>query len=92
MSTYQMGNTQVALDAYQKSLEIGKTLAANDPESAQAQRDLSVSYNKLGNVNLSLGNTQVALDAYQKSLRNSQNPSRQRPPIGTSATRFVYQL
>jgi hypothetical protein len=39
-----LGNTQVALDAYQKSLEVAKTLAANDPQSAQAQRDLSVSY------------------------------------------------
>jgi hypothetical protein len=44
----------VALDAYQKSLEIRKTLAANDPQSAQAQRDLFVSYTKLGRVNIEL--------------------------------------
>jgi tetratricopeptide (TPR) repeat protein len=79
-----LGNTQVALDAYQKYNEIAKTLAANDPQSAQAQRDLAASYSYLGNVNLSLGNTQVALDAYQKSLEktlDTPNPlavSRQR--------------
>jgi tetratricopeptide (TPR) repeat protein len=61
-----LGDTKKALEYTQQAVDINETLAANDPQSAQAQRDLSVSYEKLGNVNLSLGNTQVALDAYQK--------------------------
>jgi tetratricopeptide (TPR) repeat protein len=63
------GDTQAALDAYQESLKISRQIAQNDPGSSQAQRDLSVSLNKLGDINLQLGNSQAALDAYQESLK-----------------------
>ena len=41
-------------------------LDAADPTNAQAQRDLSVSYNNLGDVQLQLGDTQTALEFYQQ--------------------------
>ena len=60
------------MQAYQQSLEIRKRLAAADPANTQAQRDLSVSYNKLGDVQVQLGDTQAALKAYQQSLEIRQ--------------------
>ncbi|MCP4698726.1 MAG: tetratricopeptide repeat protein, partial [Gammaproteobacteria bacterium] len=53
---------------YQKALEISERIAAADPSSAAAQRDLSVSYERLGDVQISLGNTDAALAHYQKAL------------------------
>ena len=44
-------------------LKIRRQLALNDPDSSQAQRDLTVSLNKLGDINLQLGNSQAAADA-----------------------------
>jgi Flp pilus assembly protein TadD len=64
----QLGNVSAAREAYQKSLDISLKLAQADPTNAQAQRDLSVSYNKLGDVNLQLGNVPAAREAYQKGL------------------------
>jgi len=64
----QLGDTQAALTAYQQYFEISKRLAAADSSNTQAQRDLSASYSKLGNVQLQLGDTQAALTAYQQAL------------------------
>jgi tetratricopeptide (TPR) repeat protein len=63
-----MGATDKALQAYQKGLDLGEALARDDPNNTQAKRDLSVSYNKLGDVHLQLGATDKALQAYQKGL------------------------
>ena len=46
----QSGQVTEALGSYQKGLEIRQKLAAADPSDAQAQRDLSISYSKLGDV------------------------------------------
>ena len=35
---------------YQRGLEFREALAKADPDDAQAKRDLSISYNKLGDV------------------------------------------
>jgi tetratricopeptide (TPR) repeat protein len=53
---------------YQKDLELSVALAQADPNNAEAKRDLSVSYNKLGDVQLRLGATDKALELYQKGL------------------------
>ena len=52
---------------YQKSLAIRERRAAADPENADAQRDLSVSYNTIGNMTLQSGRTKEALGLYQKA-------------------------
>ncbi|MDX1966252.1 MAG: tetratricopeptide repeat protein, partial [Planctomycetaceae bacterium] len=66
--TLQSGDTQAAFGFYQQSHEILVKLAAADPTAAQAQRDLSVSYEKLGDVTLQSGDTQAALRYYQQGL------------------------
>jgi len=68
------GDRQAALEHYKKALEIDQRLADADAErkSAQAQRDLAVSHDSLGDVYLELGDSQAALEHYQKGLEVSQ--------------------
>jgi tetratricopeptide (TPR) repeat protein len=49
-------------------LGIAEQLAQSDPANAGWQRDLSVSYNKLADVLLSIGERDQAMENYQKSL------------------------
>ena len=51
----QLGQTTEALDFYQKALAISERLAEADPENAQVQNDLSVSYERLGDVVAAVG-------------------------------------
>nr|MDU9043552.1 tetratricopeptide repeat protein [Candidatus Electrothrix aestuarii] len=67
-----LGDSKKALAIFQKSLEIRERLAASDPSSVSAQRDLSVSYNNLGNIQQSLGRSDEALGYYTKSLEISE--------------------
>jgi serine/threonine-protein kinase len=62
------GQSGQALQEYQRGLEICQRRATDDPKDAQAQRDLSISYTKLGDVYLRLGRTADALKAYQDDL------------------------
>ncbi len=64
----RLGNTQEALSAYQQSLEIRQALADADPANAQAQRDLMVSYTKMGSTYKNLDEKDKALDYYRKAL------------------------
>jgi serine/threonine protein kinase/predicted negative regulator of RcsB-dependent stress response len=75
------GGTEEARQQYQSAHEIAFKLAHNDPHSADAQRDLSASYNKLGDVNLQLGDTAAARDTYQKGLEISQKLAQDDPRI-----------
>ena len=62
------GNLPEALKAYRDSLAIAERLAKADPGNAGWQRDLSVSYNKVGDVLKDQGNLPEALNAYRDSL------------------------
>ncbi len=75
----QIGNTEAALKAYEKAMEISKTLAKEDPENKQAQRDLSISYNKLGDLQIQIGNTEAALKAYEKAMEISKTLAKEDP-------------
>ncbi len=66
--TMQLGQTQDALDFYQKSMAIRTRLADADPKNVQAQRNLSVSYERLGNVTQRLDQTTQARDYYRKAV------------------------
>src|SRR5262249_13108883 len=57
-----------AVDAYRGSLAIRERLAHLDPANAQWQRDLSVSYNKIGDVLVAQEEREDALTAYRTSL------------------------
>jgi hypothetical protein len=56
-----LGNTQTAGKQYEEAHELARRLLEADPQNAQAQRDLSVSLNKLGDVTRQLGKTRDAL-------------------------------
>ena len=62
------GDLERALQAYQDSLAIAEKLAAQDAGNAEWQRDLSVSFNKIGDVQRARGDLEGALKAYQDSL------------------------
>ncbi len=51
----QLGDTQSALEHFQQSLDIRERRAAADPTNAQAQRDLSLSYERLGGHPVAVG-------------------------------------
>jgi len=53
---------------FQESLELIKRLAAADPSSASLQRDLSVSFNKVGEVLVAQGDLVGARARFQESL------------------------
>ena len=62
------GRVEKAQREYEIAQGILKRLAAADPRDAQAQRDLSVSFEKIGNVLLQQGGVQKALEQYRESL------------------------
>jgi len=68
-----------ALPLAQQGLELFKKLSQQDPGNTGYQRSLSVSYEKLGNIQLRLGNTQAALTHYQTSLELRKKLSLQDP-------------
>ncbi len=73
------GDLAGALKAYQQDLAIAQKLAAQDPGNAGWQRDLSVSFNKIGDVQSAQGDLGGALEAYQASLAIRQKLAAQDP-------------
>src|SRR5208337_5118258 len=63
-----LGDTKGALDAAQKATSIFEGLLKQTPNSADYQRELSVSLNKIGDVKTAQGDLAGALKAYQDSL------------------------
>jgi hypothetical protein len=57
-----------ALTTYRQSLRICEALSAHDPVNAGWQRDLSVSYDKIGDVLVAQGDGASGLTAYRKGL------------------------
>lgn len=65
-------STAEALRHYQKANEISAKLAAANPNDPELQRDLSVSYEYIGDVQQQLGDLAKAEDAYLKGLLISE--------------------
>ena len=65
-------STAEALRHYQKANEISAKLAAANPDDAELQRDLSVSYEYIGDVQQQLGELAKAEGAYLKGLLISE--------------------
>ena len=65
-------STAEALRHYQKANEISAKLAATNPDDPELQRDLSVSYEYIGDVQQQLGELAKAEDAYLKGLLISE--------------------
>ena len=67
--TYQtLGDLEQALKAYRDSLAIAERLAAADRSDSEWQRDLSISYEVVGDVLVAQGKLDEALKAYRDSL------------------------
>jgi tetratricopeptide (TPR) repeat protein len=62
------GDRPGALQAYEQSRAIRDKLAARDPDNAEWQRDLSISFDRIGDVQRARGNLDAALEAYRDSL------------------------
>ena len=73
------GNLTVALDLYQKALEISERLAQQDPANAQWQSDLAVSHTRIGDVRQAQGDLPGALAAYQTDLAIAERLAQQDP-------------
>ena len=63
----EQGDLAAALRSYQASHDIFARLAEADPGNAGWQRDLSVSHNKIGDVQRAQGDLAAALRSYQAS-------------------------
>jgi eukaryotic-like serine/threonine-protein kinase len=73
------GELPQALDAYQQSLTIKKSLAEKAPSDSRLQGDLSAGYTLLGEALRAKGDSQAALDAYRQGLTFSEHLSEQDP-------------
>jgi eukaryotic-like serine/threonine-protein kinase len=73
------GNLEAALKAYGDSHAIFEKLAAQDPSNAGWQRDLSVSFERIGDVQRAQGNLEAALKAYEDGLAIREKLAAQDP-------------
>jgi tetratricopeptide (TPR) repeat protein len=73
------GDLKAAREYFEKSLQLRERLARQDPDSAQARRDLSVSYNQLGEVSMQLGDLKAAREYLGKDLKLAEQLARQDP-------------
>ena len=84
------GDTDEALAAYGKSLEISEQLAGLDPANTGWQHDLAMSHLRIGGLLEARGDAEGALAAYGKSLEISERLVRPRPgrtPAGSTTLR-----
>ena len=63
-----LGDTKGAMEAARQAVAILEALAASDPGNAGWRRDLSVSYNKVGDVEKAQGDLAAALKSYRNGL------------------------
>jgi len=84
----QAGDGEKALENYQRGLEVCERLLKQNPQSAEAARDVSVSLNKVGDF-LSLrgqaGDGEKALENYQRSLEVCERLLEQNPQSAEAA-------
>jgi Flp pilus assembly protein TadD len=62
------GDLASALRSYRDSLTIADRLTKSDPGNAEWQRDLSVSYDRVGDMQTAQGDLASALKSYRDSL------------------------
>ncbi|MEN3335418.1 MAG: eukaryotic-like serine/threonine-protein kinase [Blastocatellia bacterium] len=67
-----LGDTAGALDSYKKALAISEASVKDHPNDVDMQRDLLVSYERIGNLLLATGDTAAALENHRKALGFSQ--------------------
>jgi tetratricopeptide (TPR) repeat protein len=75
----QAADLAAARGRYEQSNALCEKLAAQNPDSAQAQRDLSVSFNKLGDVAKQAGDVAAARGRYEQGLAVREKLAAQNP-------------
>ena len=79
-TAYQaLGKTQRALDRREGLLARAKRLAKAEPDRAEYQRDLAVSYSKMGDLYRALGQGEKAREAYLKDLEIAERLAKAEP-------------
>jgi len=63
-----LGNRSTALDHYGRGQALVQALSRSDPNNAEWQRDLSVSYDRVGDISAARGDRDGALKAYKDGL------------------------
>ena len=86
------GDTGAALWAFSQSQVIRERLVRLDPNNAQAQRDLAVSYSKQGDSHSRLGNAWAALWNYLKDLEIAKSLARDHPKNAEAQHDLSYLL
>lgn len=77
--TREAGDLLAAHAHHQENLDIARRLARDNPASAQAQRDLSISLIKLGDLTREAGNLATARALYQESQDITRRLARDNP-------------
>ncbi|HYO55582.1 tetratricopeptide repeat protein, partial [Archangium sp.] len=73
------GNQEEALRSFSQSLEIAQRLAAQEPDNAQWQHDVSMSFVRLGDMLRDQGNLEEALRYFSQSLGIRQRLAAREP-------------
>jgi serine/threonine-protein kinase len=73
------GGTMAAKKQYERAQELAQQLVDADPQSTEAQRDLSISYVNLGDTQMQLGDSKAALASYQQGLALRERLTRADP-------------
>jgi tetratricopeptide (TPR) repeat protein len=74
-----LGDLEQAIKAYTEGLAIAERLAASDPGSTKWQRDVWVSYGRLGDALVETGKLEAALKAYRDALALAERLSAAEP-------------
>ena len=74
-----LGDTPGALASYRKAREIHEALVRASPRQTEAHLDLSVSYIKIGDIELQVGDTRNAHRSYERALEVAESASRLEP-------------
>ena len=78
------GATTEARKQYEQASTLAKQLAAAAADNAEAQRDLSISYGKFGEVQQEQGDSKAALASYQEGLKICQKLAAADPSSATA--------
>ena len=84
-----LGETQSALAVAKQAQEIFESLLKQNRDSTDLQRELSVSYGRVGDVQMAQGNLPAALTSYQASLAIRDRLAKSDPgmPAGSAISR-----
>ena len=76
---FETGRSSEALSAAQEARELLEALVQSEPQRADYQRDLSVSYERLGDLMRALGEGEAARQYFEKSLEIAERLVRAEP-------------